>query len=48
MNIITIFFILKSLDLIINVLKKEQIPEKILNQIIDKIDKIESLLYKDK
>jgi len=46
MNSITCFLILKSLDLIIDFLKTEKIPEKILHQIVEKINQIESILFK--
>lgn len=46
MNAITVFLILKSLDLIIEFLKKEKIPEKVLHQIVEKINQIESIIFK--
>ena len=46
MNAITIFLILKSLDVIIELAKKEKIPEKVLHQILEKINCLESILFK--
>lgn len=46
MNTITFFLVLKSLDLIFDLVKKEKIPEKVAEQIIEKINKIESLMFK--
>jgi len=46
MNFITVFLILKSLDVIIELAKKEKIPEKVAEQIIEKINKIESIFFK--
>ena len=46
MNPITCFLILKSLDLIIEFLKTEKIPEKTLQKIVEKINTIESIIFK--
>lgn len=46
MGPITSFLILKSLDMIIDVLREEKIPEKIMQKIIERINKIESILFK--
>ena len=46
MNSITSFLILKSLDILIEFLRKEKIPEKIMQKIIEKINTIESIIFK--
>lgn len=46
MNAFTCFLILKSLDIIIELMKKEKIPEKTLQKIVEKINQIESILFK--
>jgi len=46
MSAITTFLILKSLDVIIELLKNEKIPEKVLQKIIEKINQIESIIFK--
>lgn len=46
MGPITSFLILKSLDVIIEMLREEKIPEKVMQKIIERINKIESILFK--
>jgi len=46
MGPITSFLILKSLDMIIELLREEKIPEKIMQKIIERINQIESILFK--